>query len=270
MEMMTKYLFPVSSNWFVSAMSVVSLVSLANAGFSEMRGNNMKYSKFVNIQTKEKEKREKKKKKKISGRNGMLIAYTPAFAAAVASFAVLPADEGVRFLLVKSALALHFFKRLLEVTFIHKYSGGMEIETAIPISLSYCISTVTMIYAQHLTQGHTEPGIDLIYPGIVLFLIGISGNLYHHYLLSKLRSNKDKEYKIPKGGLFNLVICPHYLFEITGFWGVALISQTLFAFCFTFGTTLYLMGRSYATRRWYVSKFEDFPVTVKALIPFVF
>ncbi|PPS03344.1 hypothetical protein GOBAR_AA17323 [Gossypium barbadense] len=66
----------------------------------------------------------------------------------------------------------------------------------------------------------------------------ISGNFYHHYLLSKLRTNGDKEYKIPKGGLFELAICPHYL--------------------------------SYVTRKWYMSKFEDFPKEVKALIPFVF
>ncbi|XP_065871547.1 steroid 5-alpha-reductase DET2-like [Euphorbia lathyris] len=266
MEAMSKFLFPAPSNWFVSAMSVVSLVSLANAGLSEIRGNSMKYSKFFN-------ETEKKNKKihKVSGRNGMLIAYTPAFMSAVASFAIFP-DEGVRALLVKSALTFHFFKRILEVVFIHKYSGGMEVETAIPISLSYLISAVTMVFAQHLTQGYAGPEIDMSYPGIVVFLIGMSGNLYHHYLLSKLRSDKDKdkEYKVPRGGLFKLVICPHYMFEIIGFWGVSFMSQTLYAFCFTLGTTLYLMGRSYATRRWYLSKFEDFPINVKALIPFVF
>lgn len=158
----------------------------------------------------------------------------------------------------------------MQVGFVHKYSGGMDLGTSILISLSYFTSTATMIYAQHLTQGYAEPQMDLTYPGIMLYLIGISGNLYHHYLLSKLRSNEDEQYKVPKGGLFEVVICPHYLFEIIEFWGVSMISQTLYAFSFTLGTTLYLMGRSYATRRWYLSKFDDFPATVKALIPFVF
>ena len=153
---------------------------------------------------------------------------------------------------------------------VHQFSGGMILDSAIPISLSYFLSTASMIYAQHLSQDISEPPVDLKYPGILLFLIGIVGNFYHHYLLSKLRGNGDKEYRIPKGGLFDLVICPHYLFEIIDFLGISFISQTLYAFSFTLGTIFYLMGRSYATRRWYLSKFENFPEDVKALIPYLF
>lgn len=138
------------------------------------------------------------------------------------------------------------------------------------ISLGYFLSTVCMIYAQYLTQGVPEPTVDLKYVGVVLFLVGIIGNFYHHYLLSKLREKGDKRYKIPKGGLFRLVICPHYLFEIIGFIGVSLISQTMYAFSFATSTVFYLMGRSNATRRWYLSKFQDFPKEVKALIPYIY
>ncbi|THG22138.1 hypothetical protein TEA_020854 [Camellia sinensis var. sinensis] len=205
---------------------------------------------------------------KLSTKTGMLIAYTPALLASAASFVIFP-NEGFRFLLVNSALSIHFFKRLFEVLFIHKYSSVMYLDVAIPISLSYFISTSTMIYAQHLTLGFPEPPLDLKDAGISMFLMGISGNLYHHYLLSKLRKRGDKGYKIPKGGLFDLVICPHYLFEILGFIGISCISQTLYAFSFTLGTTIYLMGRSYATRKWYLTKFQDFPKNIKALIPFV-
>lgn len=145
----------------------------------------------------------------------------------------------------------------------------MALNSAILITMSYFLSSSTMIYAQHLTLGLPEPPIDLKNPGIVLFLIGIAGNFYHHYLLSKLRGMGEKQYKIPEGGLFGLVICPHYLFEIIGFYGLSFISQSLYAFSFTLGTTFYLIGRSCATRRWYLSKFEDFPPHVKAIIPFV-
>lgn len=146
----------------------------------------------------------------------------------------------------------------------------MILDSAILISLSYFLSTATTIYSQYLTQGMSEPPVDLKYPGIFLFLVGISGNFYHHFLLSKLRKEGDKEYKIPKGGLFDLVICPHYLFEIIGFVGISFMSQTLYAISFTLGTIFYLVGRSYATRRWYCSKFEDFSEDIKALIPYVF
>ncbi|KAJ6900917.1 hypothetical protein NC652_026876 [Populus alba x Populus x berolinensis] len=118
---------------------------------------------------------------------------------------------------------------------VHKYStSGVVLDSAILISSSYFSATSTMIYGQYLTQGFPEPQLDLKYPGILLFLLGTFGNFYHHQVLASLRTNDDKEYKIPTG------------------------------------TIVYLIGRSYATRRWYLSKFEDFPKDVKALIPFVF
>lgn len=146
----------------------------------------------------------------------------------------------------------------------------MGVDTMTYVMVSYCAHTSAMIYLQQLTQGLPEPSIDLKFPGIVLFLIGISGNFYHHYLLSKLRAKGSKDYNIPKGGLFELVICPHYLLEIIGFLGISMISQTLYSFSATLGSAFYLMGRGYVTRKWYLSKFEDFPKHVKALIPYIF
>ncbi|KAJ4829672.1 hypothetical protein Tsubulata_047989 [Turnera subulata] len=249
---------------FIKAMSVISMVSLANVGLSEVRGKHMQYSKFWKVGTKINPTEEKLH---VSSRTGMLIAYSPAFLVAVSSFVVFP-DEGLRSLLVKSCIAIHFLKRILEVLFVHRFSGAMGVESLIPITSSYFTSTAMVIYAQHLAQGLPDPPVDLMYPGIVLFLIGITGNFYHHCLLTRLRSKDSKEYKVPEGGLFGLVICPHYLFEILDFVGISFISQTLYGFCFTAGTTFYLMGRSYATRRWYLSKFKDLSRDIKALVPF--
>ncbi|CBI20086.3 unnamed protein product, partial [Vitis vinifera] len=184
-------------------MSVVSFASMANAGLSELKGKHMEYSKFWELKS--------GRKYKVDSRTGMIVCYTPAFLAGVASFALFP-DESFRFLLLTSALSIHFFKRIFEVLFVHKYSGGMALDAAIVISLSYFISTATMIYAQHLSRDFPEPLMDLKYPGM---------------------AKGEREYKIPKG------------------------------------TALYLMGRSYSTRRWYVSKFENFPNNVKALIPYI-
>lgn len=155
--------------------------------------------------------------------------------------------------------------------FVHKFGdSGVAIDSAIPITLSYFLSTATMIYAQHLSAQLPEPPVDLKYVGIPLFLLGIAGNFYHHYILSTLRKKGEKEYKIPKGGLFDFVVCPHYLFEVLGFVGVSCIAQTLYTLAFTAGTTLYLIGRSYATKKWYLSKFDDFPKDAKVFLPFIF
>ncbi|KAI6676670.1 hypothetical protein NL676_037466 [Syzygium grande] len=222
------FIYPPPPSLFTTAMSAMSAASLANGGLSEARGVHLQYSKFTLTPN-----------KKVPSRTGMLVLYSPAFLAGLASFFFFP-DEGLRFLILRSAVSLHFFKRILEVLRVHKFSGGMGVDSMVAISLSYFLSTVTLIYSQHLSQGLPEPPVNLLYPGVALFLVGIAGNLYHHILLSRLRQEGDREYKIPKGGLFGRVICPHYLFE-------ELCHQELVHF-----------------------KFEDFPEDVKALIPFIF
>lgn len=224
----------------------------------------MQYSKFGNNQPKS------ISDLKVSSRIGMLIFYTPALLAAVIALGLFSDETNLRFLLVAISLAIHFLKRDLEVLFIHKFSGNAALDHSIVISTSYVLITAGTIYAQYLSRGLPEPSVDLKYVGVVVFFIGIGGNFYHHYLLSDLRKEGEKQYKIPRGGLFSLVICPHYLFELLGFLGISLISQTIYAFFFTIGTAGYLVGRSYATRKWYLSKFEDFPKDVKALIPYVY
>lgn len=250
---------------FIKVMIVMNLVISAILSYSEASGKqNLEYSKFWNVNS-----HEKQEKAKVPSKMGMIIAYTPSLIACLSFFWIFP-NDGIRFFMLNSAITIHSFKRVLEVLFVHKYSGAMAMHSAVTISSSYFIAFSSMIYIQHLTKGSTEPSIDLKYFGFIVFLVGIIGNFYHHFLLSKMRKKGEKGYKIPKGGLFSLVICPHYLFEIVTFLGFSLISQTLFSFTSTLGTLFYLMGRSHATRKWYLSKFEDFPRNVKALIPFVF
>ncbi|KAK6233735.1 hypothetical protein QUC31_006141 [Theobroma cacao] len=256
MTMLLQIVFP--PTLLHTAASVFTLILMAILGLLETGGIHLQYSKFSNTT-----------RMNVPSRVGMFLIYAPAFLAGLASFWLFPHGD-LRFLFLKSAMTIHFFKRILEVLFVHKYSGVMGLESTIVILGTYFTLSSIMIYAQQLTQGLPEPSIDLKYPGIVLFLIGISGNFYHHYLLSKLRANGSKDYKIPRGGLFELVICPHYLFEILGFVGMSLISQTLFSFSASLGSAMYLTCRSYVSRRWYLSKFEDFPKQVKALIPYVF
>ncbi|KAF3785498.1 Steroid 5-alpha-reductase [Nymphaea thermarum] len=243
---------------------------MAAAGLLEARGVPMKYSKFWNVKdslTGSSSASSSPGGVNISSRRAMLLCYTPAFLVAAASFTLT--GNHPRSLLLSSALLLHFLKRILEVLFVHKYSGGMALNSASIISFGYATSTFWMVYCQSFAQGLSDPKIDLKFLGVLLFLLGVAGNFYHHDLLARLRK-EGGGYKIPTGGLFPLVVCPHYLFEILGFVGIAFISQTIYGFSNALCTAMYLTGRSYATRKWYATKFEDFPTRVKALIPFVF
>ena len=117
----------------------------------------------------------------------------------------------------------------MQVLFIHRYSGRIAIDTAIFISFVYSLEAVSFFYVMQRSEGLPSPTVDLMPLGILLFVTGMGGNLYHHYLLSRLRKDGEKGYSIPQGGLFEFVVCPHYLFKIIDFVGLEFISQT---YCF--------------------------------------
>ncbi|GMG99506.1 hypothetical protein Nepgr_001346 [Nepenthes gracilis] len=269
-NILQKFLFPPPPHSaFVAAMLIISFG--AYGGFHEIIGKHLQYSKLFNEKKtcRSADKPKAKQPITVAGRVGMLIVYTPAFVFGSASF-FLFTDGGLRFFLIRSALTLHFLKRVLEVVLVHRYSGRMGLEAITVVPLGYFFGTAAVIYTQHLSRDFPEPPVDLKYAGILLFVLGITGNFYHHYILSNLRGKGEKEYKIPKGGLFNLVICPHYLFEILVLVGMSFIAQTMYSVSLTMGSVLYLMGRSYATRKWYLSNLKTFPKDIKAIIPYVF
>jgi hypothetical protein len=116
-----RFIFPPPPSLFITGMSVISLASLAVIGFSEVKGKHLQYSKFWNVNPPN----NGRKQIKVSSRTGMLILYTPAFLAGLASF-VLFQHQDVRFLLVDAALTLHFFKRVFEVK-LHMNSNLLQI-----------------------------------------------------------------------------------------------------------------------------------------------
>ncbi|KAF6166018.1 hypothetical protein GIB67_012915 [Kingdonia uniflora] len=105
MSMVTNFIFPPPPSLFITTMSVISFVSLANTALSEIRGKHLQYSKFWNTNTSQ--------KVKLTSRTGMLVLYTPAFLAGAVSLYLI-ADDGLRVLLVTAALTIHFLKRVLE------------------------------------------------------------------------------------------------------------------------------------------------------------
>lgn len=116
------FLFPPPPSVFVTAMSFISFGSLANAGFSELKGKHMQYSKFLNWNPNNQQKSPSstitQQKSKFSSQIGMAILYTPAFLFGFASFFIFP-DEGLRFFLLRFTLTIHFLKRVLEVILIN-------------------------------------------------------------------------------------------------------------------------------------------------------
>jgi very-long-chain enoyl-CoA reductase len=212
----------------------------------------MSYSKF-------------RKKEGIPAMYGMVIGYfMPIVVITLFAWSYLPKASFLQWALYL-AVAIHFTKRVLECFFLHQFSGPIDIFTTLVIASLYSFAAGLLGW----TNSTSFPAPDVwSVLGILIFVVGISGNFLHHKLLADLRKN-SLDYFIPKGGLFEYVACPHYLFEILCWLGFALISRHFAAWLILLFVTCYLTARALRGLRWYQEKFKDFPKDRKAILPFV-
>ncbi|MFS7994187.1 putative 3-oxo-5-alpha-steroid 4-dehydrogenase/very-long-chain enoyl-CoA reductase [Helianthus anomalus] len=120
-SVLQNFLFPPPPSLFVTTKLVIGISSLTYAGYMESTGKHMQYSKFLNQGLTKKE-----SEMKFSSRTGMLLFYTPAFLVGMSSFIVFP-DQDFRFMLLATALTVHFLKRILEVHYFLTYASFNEL-----------------------------------------------------------------------------------------------------------------------------------------------
>jgi 3-oxo-5-alpha-steroid 4-dehydrogenase 1 len=110
--------------------------------------------------------------------------------------------------------------------------------------------------------------------GVTLYYAGLIGNLHADHVLRTLRTKDEvargeRHYRIPHGGLFELVTNASYFAELVLWAGLAIFSWSpagVFIFAISCAN---LVPRAIATHRWYNEKFADYPTTRRVLIPYV-
>lgn len=230
----------------------LAVIALAVAPLEYFGQSMMAYSKFRPAQG-------------LSTRTGMFLLYfLPLLTGTISALPYLAKPTAIQ-LIVFAAIFIHFSKRVLESLFLHKYSGPIGIFTTFMIAGFYSLSAylICTLNRQPLQSMDTW-----FYVGMALFIIGIVVNFIHHKILADLRKN-TLDYIIPSGGLFNFVVCPHYLFEIIAWLGIFLVSRHLASLLVLIFIIGYLTARSIRTLKWYKERFSEFPAARKALIPFI-
>lgn len=105
--------------------------------------------------------------------------------------------------------------------------------------------------------------------GAIMMMIGLSLGFVSDRTLLQLKRTTGS-YQIPYGGGFNYVSSPHYLGELVEWWGFCLAcGGTLESLSFALWTTSNLVPRALAQHRWYHQKFEDYPQSRMAIVPFI-
>lgn len=245
------------------------LIALIVAGplffISEFTGKGaLTYSKFA----------DRTARVRVPSRLGMLILYAPAAFAAPAVHLVVDGPWTPWHLLTLGMVSAHFARRCLEVLFVHRYSGVMNASGIIvPCSMYTLLSALfgyigaTEITPDLLASSDFQPGWAL---GLSLWLVGSAINIGHHRLLAGLRAPGQTDYVLPRRGLFRWVACPHYLGEIIGWFGFALVFHHVVAWVVAGAMTLYLAGRAHQTLRWYGERMSPLPPGWRRLVPFVY
>ena len=105
--------------------------------------------------------------------------------------------------------------------------------------------------------------------GVILFAAGFSINKIADEKLRSLRTSNPQEYVIPEGWLFNFISSPHYFGEIIEWAGWAVMTWSLPGFAFFIFTFANLFPRAVSSHKWYKANFPDYPVSRKAVIPFI-
>ncbi len=210
----------------------------------------------------------------VPSRIGMLIIYAPAAVAGLLCHIALDGPWTVWHGVTLGTVALHFVRRCLEVLFVHRYSGVTHLGSALLISSLYASVSALLAW---IGAAEVDPAL-LASPdfapawiaGLALWIAGSATNIGHHLLLARLRRPGETGYVLPRGGLFAYVACPHYLGEIIGWFGLALVFHHAGAVVIAITMTFYLGGRADNTLRWYRARFETLPAGWKRIVPFVY
>jgi 3-oxo-5-alpha-steroid 4-dehydrogenase 1 len=105
--------------------------------------------------------------------------------------------------------------------------------------------------------------------GALAFALGMLVNLDADRRLLALRKPGETGYRVPRGGLFELVSCPNYLGEIVEWAGWAVVSWSGAGAAFFVYTVANLAPRAAAHHAWYQKELPDYPPGRRALVPFV-
>ena len=105
--------------------------------------------------------------------------------------------------------------------------------------------------------------------GVAVFATGWIINVQSDQILLSLRKPGESGYRIPRGGMYRWISCPNYFGEILEWTGFAIATWSLPGLAFAVYTFANLAPRAYQNHRWYKEKFDDYPSSRRALIPFV-
>uniref|UniRef100_A0A8P4KKR6 Polyprenal reductase n=1 Tax=Dicentrarchus labrax TaxID=13489 RepID=A0A8P4KKR6_DICLA len=182
--------------------------------------------------------------------------------------------------LVLLLLCVHSLRRLLECLFVSVFSDGALHLVQYVFGLGYYITMgLTVLCSDRLGKGTGTllSQLDWIHvAGIALFIMASLMQHQSMVLLARLRTGKSGTvetlaHRVPMGGWFELVSCPHYFAELLIYVSLSLVFGGL-SLTWWLVVLYVLFNQALAAQlchELYISKYESYPRHRKAFIPFI-
>ena len=193
-------------------------------------------------------------------------------------------------------LTVHTARRLAETIFIQifspdarmhvvAYAFGLLYYVTLPFSFLSREEVAAVVAGagggiSSAPRGWPPGAAARISTGVALYAWSSFEQSVAHWQLAALRrsgggdgDSRARQDFIPKGRYFELVSCPHYLFEIGLYVGLKVVQGAAAADGQTALLMLWvisnLLASALASHRWYRARFKTYPPARKALVPYV-
>lgn len=196
----------------------------------------------------------------------------------------VPGTEGqapqLSTLLVQLLLCVHSLRRLLECLLVSVFSDGAMHLVQYAFGLGYYIVLgLTVLSSDRMGQGTGALLSQLDWLHVSGFVLFIGASLLQHQsivLLAGLRTGKSGTvetlaHKVPNGGCFELVSCPHYFAELLIYVSLSLVFRGV-SLTWWLVVLYVLFNQALAGQLChdlYISKYDSYPRHRRAFIPFV-
>ncbi|XP_042185094.1 very-long-chain enoyl-CoA reductase isoform X2 [Oncorhynchus tshawytscha] len=169
----------------------------------------------------------------------------------------------------------HYFRRLLETVFIHRFSDGtLPLQIIMRNCLYYWgFSAWLAYYINHPLYTPPSYGNLQIYSALVLFMLCEAGNFSIHLALNNLGCNGLRPKRIPYPTrnpftwLFFFVSCPNYTYEVGTWLSFSIMTQCVPVALFTLLGFIQMTIWARGKHKMYTREFTDYPELRSAIIP---
>lgn len=206
----------------------------------------------------------------IDKRTGWILMETPVLI--VILYCFLQGDKPLNVSVVfVAAFVVHYTNRALIYPFRIRVAGKkMPVSMVLSSMAFYVINGYLLGYyfgslREYPPEWLHDPRFLI---GLALFAGGFAINIQSDNILIRLRQPGEAAYKIPQGGFFRFVSCPHYFGEIIEWTGFAIMSWSLPGLVYALWVGLPLVAQAVQAHRWYRDQFSDqYPPGRRAVIP---